>query len=93
MQFLYNFYYNFFNFFFNFHFDHHNIYTNTWKLFFRAFKVGMNCIDDYSESCLTNEQRKKVENSVMGAKYTFKFLCDDARFKAGLYLNVFYTNS
>lgn len=42
----------------------------------------MNCIDDYSESCLTNEQRKKVENSVMGAKYTFKFLCDDARFKA-----------
>ncbi|XP_065207234.1 uncharacterized protein LOC135836368 [Planococcus citri] len=47
----------------------------------KAFKTGMKCVDDYSSSCLSNEQKKSIENNVMGAKYTFKFLCDDARFQ------------
>jgi hypothetical protein len=43
----------------------------------------MGCIDEYSKTCLKPRDRKILENHVAGARYTFRFLCDDAGFQSG----------
>jgi len=48
-----------------------------------AFKTGMRCIDTYSKNCLKAQERKILEDHVAGARYTFRFLCDDAGFQSG----------
>lgn len=52
-------------------------------MFSRGFKIGMQCLDDYSDSCLSTDQKEIVNDNVIGAKYTFKFLCDDETFQKG----------
>ncbi|XP_050535800.1 uncharacterized protein LOC126902494 isoform X2 [Daktulosphaira vitifoliae] len=47
----------------------------------KGFKIGMKCLDDYSRQCLTEEQKNLINDHIMGAKYTFKFLCDDIKFQ------------
>lgn len=47
-----------------------------------AFKTGMRCIDTYSKTCLKPHERKELEDHVAGARYTFRFLCDDAGFQS-----------
>ena len=49
-----------------------------------AFKTGMRCIDMYSKTCLKPQDRKILEDHVAGARYTFRFLCDDAGFQSGI---------
>ena len=48
-----------------------------------AFKTGMRCIDTYSKTCLKSQERKILEDHVAGARYTFRFLCDDPGFQSG----------
>lgn len=43
----------------------------------------MGCIDKYYEDCLSENDRKIFEMHVIGARHTFKFLCDDPGFQAG----------
>jgi hypothetical protein len=43
----------------------------------------MRCIDAYSKTCLKSQDRKILEAHVAGARYTFRFLCDDAGFQSG----------
>ncbi|XP_050437510.1 uncharacterized protein LOC126843784 isoform X2 [Adelges cooleyi] len=47
----------------------------------KGFKIGMKCLDDYSKLCLTEDQKKTVSDHIIGAKYTFRFLCDDQKFQ------------
>ncbi|XP_069688946.1 uncharacterized protein [Periplaneta americana] len=47
-----------------------------------AFKTGMGCIDEYSKNCLKPNDKKILEDHVAGARYTFRFLCDDAGFQS-----------
>lgn len=47
-----------------------------------SFKAGMKCIDDYSHKCLAAAEQKKLEDYIVGARYTFRFLCDDPTFQA-----------
>ncbi|GFG32947.1 hypothetical protein Cfor_05506, partial [Coptotermes formosanus] len=42
----------------------------------------MRCIDAYSKTCLKSQDRKILEAHVAGARYTFRFLCDDAGFQS-----------
>jgi len=45
--------------------------------------MGMKCFDDFSNLCLSLEEKNMVNDNVIGAKYTFKFLCDDETFQRG----------
>lgn len=47
-----------------------------------AFKTGMGCMDEYSKECLTERDRKILEDHVAGARHTFRFLCDDPGFQS-----------
>ncbi|XP_060880938.1 uncharacterized protein LOC132952621 [Metopolophium dirhodum] len=47
----------------------------------KGFKMGMKCFDDFSNLCLSLEEKNMVSDNVIGAKYTFKFLCDDEKFQ------------
>ncbi|XP_025204098.1 uncharacterized protein LOC112600954 [Melanaphis sacchari] len=47
----------------------------------KGFKMGMKCFDDFSNLCLTLDEKNMVNDNVIGAKYTFKFLCDDETFQ------------
>ncbi|XP_046675121.1 uncharacterized protein LOC124363894 [Homalodisca vitripennis] len=47
-----------------------------------AFKIGMGCMDDFAKKCLSHQDRQTLEAHVAGARYTFKFLCDDPVFQA-----------
>uniref|UniRef100_A0A8D8Q9A5 Uncharacterized protein n=2 Tax=Cacopsylla melanoneura TaxID=428564 RepID=A0A8D8Q9A5_9HEMI len=47
-----------------------------------SFKTGMKCFDDYSRHCLAVSEQKKLEDYIVGARYTFRFLCDDPAFQA-----------
>lgn len=60
-----------------------NRILNRHYFFFRGFKIGMKCLDDYSNLCLSSEEKNLVSDNVIGAKYTFKFLCDDEAFQKG----------
>lgn len=61
--------------------------------FFRGFKTGMKCLDDYTSMCLTLDEKNMVGDNVIGAKYTFKFLCDDEAFQKGtIKYNILYIN-
>ncbi|KAJ9583665.1 hypothetical protein L9F63_021988 [Diploptera punctata] len=42
----------------------------------------MGCIDDYSKHCLNSRERKILEDHLAGARYTFRFLCDDPGFQS-----------
>ncbi|XP_046988700.1 uncharacterized protein LOC124594375 [Schistocerca americana] len=46
-----------------------------------AFQTGMGCVDEYLQ-CASVSSRRLVEQQVEGARYTFRFLCDDAQFRA-----------
>jgi len=52
-------------------------------MFYRGFKIGMKCLDDYSNLCLTSDEKNMVSDNVIGAKYTFGFLCHDEAFQKG----------
>lgn len=43
----------------------------------------MKCVDDYTSMCLSVDEKNMVGDNVVGAKYTFKFLCDDEAFQKG----------
>lgn len=45
--------------------------------------MGMKCFDDFSNLCLSLDEKNMVSDNVIGAKYTFKFLCDDEIFQRG----------
>ncbi|XP_027842726.2 uncharacterized protein LOC114123821 [Aphis gossypii] len=47
----------------------------------KGFKMGMKCLDDFSNLCLSLDEKNMVNDNVIGAKYTFKFLCDDEKFQ------------
>ncbi|XP_054265742.1 uncharacterized protein LOC128988462 [Macrosteles quadrilineatus] len=47
-----------------------------------AFKLGMGCMDAFAQKCLSTADRQTLEAHVIGAKHTFKFLCDDPVFQA-----------
>ncbi|VVC45402.1 Hypothetical protein CINCED_3A006277 [Cinara cedri] len=47
----------------------------------KGFKIGMQCVEDFSKSCLSLDQKDIVNDNVIGAKYTFAFLCDDEAFQ------------
>ncbi|KAI5713154.1 hypothetical protein M8J76_011387 [Diaphorina citri] len=42
----------------------------------------MKCFDDYSRNCLAAAEQKKLEDYIVGARYTFRFLCDDPAFQS-----------
>ncbi|XP_068083748.1 uncharacterized protein [Anabrus simplex] len=46
-----------------------------------AFKLGMGCMDDFSQTCLSVRDRRLLDDQVAGARHTFKFLCDDPDFQ------------
>jgi len=45
--------------------------------------MGMKCLDDFSNLCLSSDEKNMVSDNVVGAKYTFRFLCDDVVFQKG----------
>lgn len=45
--------------------------------------MGMKCVDEFADLCLSADQRTMVNNNVIGAQYTFRFLCDDEIFQKG----------
>lgn len=45
--------------------------------------MGMKCLDDFSNLCLSLDEKNMVSDNVIGAKYTFRFLCDDEAFQKG----------
>lgn len=45
--------------------------------------MGMKCLDEYSNLCLSLDEKNMISDNVIGAKYTFKFLCDDEAFQKG----------
>jgi len=47
--------------------------------------MGMKCFEDFSNLCLSLDEKNMVIDNVIGAKYTFKFLCDDETFQKGDY--------
>ncbi|CAL4067022.1 unnamed protein product, partial [Meganyctiphanes norvegica] len=47
----------------------------------RSFKVGMGCVDGYTNKCMDNEERDALEEHLKGARYVLAFLCDDPMFQ------------
>ncbi|XP_047477701.1 uncharacterized protein LOC125031172 [Penaeus chinensis] len=47
----------------------------------RAFKGGMACVDRYTSSCLSTEERTELEQHLKGARSFLAFLCDDPVFQ------------
>ncbi|XP_071531471.1 uncharacterized protein [Panulirus ornatus] len=47
----------------------------------RAFKGGMKCVDRYTSSCLTSEEREDLNQNLRGARSFLAFLCDDPVFQ------------
>lgn len=45
--------------------------------------MGMKCVDEFSDLCLSADQKTMINDNVIGAKYTFRFLCDDETFQKG----------
>lgn len=65
--------------------------NNTYQLlivFYRGFKIGMKCLDDYSNLCLTLDEKNMITENINGATSTFKFLCDDEVFQKGKYTSI-----
>ena len=60
-----------------------NQINNFFFFFFRVFKVGMSCIDEFKNQCLNQRQKIQMERAVAGAQHTFAFLCDDPVFQSG----------
>lgn len=48
----------------------------------------MKCLDDYSDLCLTLDEKNMITESINGATSTFKFLCDDEVFQKGKYTSM-----
>ncbi|XP_064116605.1 uncharacterized protein LOC135222449 [Macrobrachium nipponense] len=47
----------------------------------KAFKGGMSCVDKYTSSCLSQEERAELEMHLKGARSFLAFLCDDPSFQ------------
>jgi len=43
----------------------------------------MGCIDAYSAACLNAKEKRMLEDHTLGARHTFRFLCDDKAFQKG----------
>lgn len=51
-------------------------------ILYRAYESGMECVNNWTKNCLSEDKRRQLNSSLIGAHEMFAFLCNDAKFRA-----------